>query len=427
MRVVLGVLLAVSWCAAVNAWAAEGPPVRAGESTSLENTLGTTSSGRPTPASIGPFKIAGPDGTSWLRIRFFGQMMVRCTSLDAGGGGSRTETTTMGARRIRPILELNLPEPRLFFRLHMSAAPHSLELMDMYFDIGVPKGFQARLGQYKVPFTQYRIQSFQRLTLVDWPITTRAFGAERQMGFAVHNGYENTGGNAFVLGIFTGVNARRAHAVLLPLVYGEEVHNPSDLADPGRPAEFHPELFLHLLHKYGEMDVSSPSDEKRGPLRYSIGFSAAYDFDPEGHQDFALRLASEMLAKYRGISLNAVAYAGFSEMWDPAEAQDEARTELAMVGLLIEPAYRINSRYEVAGRYALVDLSDDLLEDISRWTGAPPSAPAAAREEEFRAGLNVYLAGHALKWQNDFGALRHHREGQYLTDYVFRSQFQLAF
>jgi hypothetical protein len=175
------------------------------------------------------------------------------------------------------------------------------------------------------------------------------------------------------------------------------------------------------------MDVRSASDKKRGPLRYSIGFSAAYDFDPEGHQDFALRLAPEMLAKYRGVSLNAVAYAGFSEMRDPAEAQDEARTELAMVGLTIEPSYRINSRYEVAGRCALVDLSDDLLEDISRWTGAPESELPAGREEEFRAGLNVYLAGHALKWQNDFGALIHHRGDEDLTDYAFRSQFQLAF
>lgn len=429
MRVVLWLLLLAAWCADGDAASAKEPPGTAGEYTSFETTLVTNPSARSPLASLGPFKIAGPDSMSWIRIRFFGQMLSRYLSLERGGGKSRAETTVMRARRIRPILEMNLLEPHLFFRLHMSAAPNSLELMDFYFDLGINKEIRVRFGQYKVPFTQYRIQSFQRLTLVDWAITTRGFGAERQMGFAVHNGYESAGANAFVFGVFTGVNARNAHAVLLPLAYAEDLPNPSNLADPGPAAEFHPELCLHLLHKYGEIDVRSASDLKRGSLRYSLGFSAAYDLDPEGHQDFALRLAPEMLAKYRGVSLNAVAYAGFSEMRDPdnAEAQDEARTELAMVGLLIEPAYRINRRYELAGRYALVDLRDNLLEDVSRWTEPLPSQPQAEREEEFRAGLNVYLAGHSLKWQNDFGALVHHLGDGHLTDYELRSQFQLTF
>ena len=75
----------------------------------------------------------------------------------------------------------------LKFKLHLSTAPPSLELMDYYLNYRAKKEhLQFRFGQYKVPFTRYRIQSFQRLTFVDWSIVTRYFRAERvakQLGF----------------------------------------------------------------------------------------------------------------------------------------------------------------------------------------------------------------------------------------------------
>jgi len=148
----------------------------------------------------------------------------------------------MRARRIRSTFTVSRPEYETVFRLHLSPAPGSFELMDMYFNAGLTSQLQLRVGQYKMPFTRYRIQSFQRLTFVDWAIVTRYFGAGRQIGFSLHNGYEGPPRFAYAIGIFSGVIARAAHATGFPLLFGEKLTNPSDLSGSALKSEFHPVL-----------------------------------------------------------------------------------------------------------------------------------------------------------------------------------------
>ena len=169
--------------------------------------------------------------------------------------------------------------------------------MDFYFNYQIGRHLQLRYGQYKVPFTHYRIRSFQRLTFVDWAITTRYFGAERQMGIALHNGYERPSECAYAFGIFTGVNARASHNTALARLYDQELPNRSDLSNPGPKAEFHPELFLHLSLNANGIRVRSDTDKERCGPRYSIGLSAAWDLDPVTGRDYVLRLAPELLIK----------------------------------------------------------------------------------------------------------------------------------
>ena len=153
--------------------------------------------------------------------------------------------------------------------------------------------------------------------------------------------------------------------------------------------------------------------------------------------------------KYQGLSICTIGYAGFAEMGEPA------RTELAMLGGLLQTAYRINDRYEISARYAVVDLKDALVNDahnaacqsvvaaheLQSSVTDPTSAavyssgslsycedgPQVLREEEISIGFNTYILGHTLKWQNDAGWLRHERQDEDRTDYVMRSQFQLIF
>lgn len=402
-----------------------------------------------TPASVGPFRLASPDSSSWLRFQFAGQLRVDFESRDQGGEKSRSNDLTMRARRLRPIISVDLPKQRLLFRLHLSAAPGSLELMDFYFNYKARPQLQIRYGQYKVPFTRYRMQSYQRLTFVDWAIVAKGFGAERQMGFALHNGYEKPPKYAYAVGVFSGVPARASQAVYLSKIYGEETLNPSDLANPGPRAKFHPELFLHLAYNARGIRVRSDTDEERGGLRYAAMFSAAWDLDPRPHHDLQLRLAPELLTKYRGLSFSAIGYAGFAELGAAA------RTEPVMLGGLFQTAYRVNNRYEISARYAVVDFRDAVTDDASeaarqflpgaheRLRTLVYTRPAGGRsddtaansenpaqvlgEEEITIGFNTYLTGHTLKWQNELGWLRHRRRDDNRTDYVMRSQFQLTF
>jgi len=387
------------------------------------------------PSSIGPFELADSEGNSKIKFQFVGQLWLYYENRDNGSGNDRTSGLYMKARRIRLSLQGDIIDPNLSFKLHLSTAPKSLELMDLYLNYKIDTRLQFRFGQYKVPFTRYRIQSFQRLAFIDWAITTQYFGAERQMGFALHNGYEKPPAWGYAVGVFTGANARASHAVGLPKVYGEEIVNPSDLIDPGPTAEFHPELFLHISRNANNIQLQSSTDAKREGWRHSASLSAAWDIDPTEFQDFRYRFAPEVLIKYQGFSLLGIGYAGFSDVNEPSQ------TKLTMLSGLVQTSYRLNKSYEVCLRYAIVDFQD-VLTDYAKSRSQQliddsdndpdvikqyQNAGKVNREEEITLGFNKYIIEHFLKWQIDFGRLRHSRDTETRRDYLIRSQFQLTF
>jgi hypothetical protein len=95
-----------------------------------------------------------------------------------------------------------------------------------------------------------------------------------------------------------------------------------------------------------------------------------------------------------------------------------------MLGALTQTAYRINTTWELAGRYAIVDYSDDLITDIERIGN---SADGTHRIQEITAGINCYFSGHSLKWQNDASLIRTDFGCRSDDEYRWRSQLQLAF
>ncbi|MEZ5357737.1 MAG: porin [Candidatus Zixiibacteriota bacterium] len=384
--------------------------------------------------TVGPFEISNADSSTTARLQCVGQFQTVYESKDLGPGKESDESIYMKVRRIRPTIVVSVPEYRTKFKLHLSAAPGAIELMDCYFDVAIRPQFQVRIGQYKIPFTRYRIQSFQRLTFVDWSLVTKYFGAERQMGLTIHNGYEKPSMYGYEFGIFNGVNARGSHAIGLSAVYGEEIINRSDLSESAPKAEFHPELVAHLSYNEEEIDVRSDSDEKRGPLGISVGISAAWDLDPVQYEDLAVRLSEEILFKVNGASCMAAHYLGFVRMGD------SHRTQLAFTGILIQCAYRVNSRVEFSLRFTEVDTEKDIRhaaysrgqaivnatmdsDIISQYK----NAGMILWEKEGTVGFNVYLDGHGLKLQNDFGFTTHDRMDGDRTDYLVRSQLQIAF
>lgn len=399
-------------------------------------------------SSIGPFEISNADSTGKIRLQFAGQLRAQCETRDAGPGMERNEKSSTEARRIRLIFQGDFPQQNLTFKLHLSLAPGSLELMDIQFDYRWHGSNYIRIGQYKIPFTRYRIQSFQRLTFADWAIVTKFFGAERQLGLTFHNGYEKPPTWAYEIGVFSGQNARASHAVGLAGIYGESIANPSDLAHPGPKESIHPAIFAHVSYNPGAITVQSDSDDKGGHLRGSVGVSAGWDFDPRPYQNLTGRFAPEILLKYRGASISGVGYLGLVDLG----CNHAIRT--GMTGALVQAAYRFMSRYEVSARYAIVDFSYELTSAaygraqhmiaVARHEAELSDSPLAQREldaiiaqykdagfvlgeEEITVGFNIYIEGHSLKWQNDGGRLLHHRRDGDRDDYVFRSQLQLAF
>ncbi|MBU1320388.1 MAG: OprO/OprP family phosphate-selective porin [candidate division Zixibacteria bacterium] len=370
-------------------------------------------------ASIGPFEISNADSSSKIRLQFVGQLRTILESRDQGANRDRQNTGRTEARRVRLVLSGSILKPNLSYKLHLSAAPGSSELMDFYFDYRIADRMQIRCGQYKVPFTRYRIQSFQQLTFADWSIVSTYFGAERQMGISLHNGYEQPAEFSYVVGLFTGVNARASHAVGLSKLSGMALSNPSDLSEPGSNAGIHPELFLHASYNANGIKVQSDSDEERGGFRYSAGVSAAWDLNPVSKKDLAGRIAPEVLMKYRGASAACVGYAAFGGISDPSSS------ELVLLGGLFQSAYRFVRNWEVSARYSVVDVRSSLIDELLE--EKPISADAQVRREhEITLGVNIYVMGHNLKIQNDLTWLRHSYISKSLDDFVARSQCQLA-
>lgn len=388
----------------------------------------------PLASAIGPFEIVSSDSNSVLRLRLVSQLQTVWESKETGGSQDRESALFMKARRIRPTVTVSIPEYETNFRLHLSLAPGSIELMDLYFDTRLLSTSHLRVGQYKIPFTRYRIQSFQRLTFADWSVVTKYFGAERQIGLSLHNGYEKPPRVAYAFGVFNGVNARASHATGIASVFGEKVANPSDLSESSPKAKFHPELACHIAYNSEGIDVGTDSDAEGGELRYSVASSFAWDLDPADYQDLAVRAAQECLVKYRHFSFMGAGYLGFTPVGE------SLRSRIAMTGLLAQTSYRATDRYEVSLRYAFVNIDNDIAntahsraqtiisetdnEDIAQQYR---NAGAVLEEHEGTLGFNVYLDGHSLKIQNDIGVSLHDRRDGDRTDYLFRSQIQLSF
>ena len=365
--------------------------------------------------SVGPFELSSADGASKVRIQLALQLRTTFESRYRRSSANRLERTWMEARRVRLILSGTVLRSELSYRLHLSTAPGSLELMDFHFDYEFDRQLRLRYGQFKVPFTRYRIQSFQRLTFADWSLVTRYFGAERQMGFAVHNGYEESAGLSYAAGLFTGVNARASHAVGLAELYDMALSSPSDLAQSGPKAKFHPELFVHVAYGANGIRVESDSDGERCGLRCMAALGTGWDLDPVTGEDFTGRIAPELLVKYRGCSVSGIGYAGYGR------TDRSSRVRPLMHGLLLRAAWRMTGSYEISIRYAVVDFRDALVDDVVEVTQTPADEQIRL-EQEATAGFNIYIDGHSLKWQNDATLQRHSSDLNARNDIVIRSQ-----
>ncbi len=409
------------------------------------------------PEKIGPFELSSPNGQSSIRFGFAAQLLFTVTSKDQGSGQDRDNTVTAEIRRLRLKLSGSVLSKDLTYYLQLSTAPRSLEFLDWFLNYRFHTQAQLRLGQWKIPFTRYRIQSDKNLTFPDWALTTKYFGAERQMGLMLHNGAEKPEAIEYEVGVFTGVNARKSHSVNIAKIYGAPIDNPSDLSDIAPKVEFHPELVWHLAYNHNNIDVKGDTDMKGGPFRFMIGLSGSWDIRPKLAYDLKFRLAPEFLMKAHGFSLSLVYYMAWTDLQN-----DESLDGIAMMGGIAQASYIVKKRVEFALRYAIANVHDDLLQDARSWStsqiatvnedlAASKISPKEAndlisaynkagqckREQELSFGINTYIIGSYLKWQNDvtwkktttqkIQEITELKQETSRDDIVFRSQLLLTF
>lgn len=323
-------------------------------------------------------------------------------------------------RRIRPTLKGRLLSDATTWLLHLSTAPGSLELMDLWVDQGFHPQARVRLGAQKVPFSRYRLNSFKDLIVADWSYPTLYFGAERQLGVVLHNGADRPPELEYELGVFTGRNSRASNAVGLARLFGEKPLSPSALAASPASETMHPEVVLHLARSTPGMNVRRDSDLEGGPLRTSFGVSAAWDTDPDPRQDLRLRLAPEAQLKVCGLGLGATGYLGLFD-----GEQDAAHYTPGLWGFALRASLVLAERYEVAARWAEVRTLSGLRDELAALPAG--AADAMHAERDLTVGLNAYLLGTSLKATLDGSFLQHDRSSGTVRDARVRAQLQLAF
>ncbi len=387
--------------------------------------------------------LASADGNSSLTFALTIQMLFEDTYSGLGTDQQTNENDyRIRLRRVRPDLQGTLIDKNFSYRMYLNLAPGALEMMDIYIGYRFSKDVQLRFGVHKIPFTQYRVISFRDIHLVDWPITTKYFGSERQFGLTLHNGYKNTGPFQYEFGIYNGVNLRNSSGMGMSYVTKEESPTPMHLTHPnGQIDEIHPSFGLHLAYNHNDIDSGIVSDFEGGDFRMHTGFSIYWDPRAKAYRDYALRLAPELLMKCVGWSWIGLLYAGFYEQNGKME-----KTGLANLGASAESGYLIRKIFEITARYALVYNMENFRHDAARrgtilteqaLSSSDPDyidvlkqyekAGQVIMEHEIGLGFNIYLLEKLLEFSTDFSLLKHEKVGKDpILDFRARAQVQVA-
>jgi len=337
---------------------------------------------RKLPMRLGPVRIKIGKTDDWIGVGFATQLQFEYDQQFATAGFPKESTETLQFRRIRTTLSSSFIDGRIRSRFQINLTPSAFELIDMWFAFTRFKFATFRIGQFKIPYDRYRAQSFAALSLVDWAPTTRMFGSERQVG-AEMLGIGGFLKAEYAIGIFSGTNARAAHAVGITEVYGEVPRNPSDFGFGEVVSDFHPELAARAAKNFGKINTDANSDVTGSKeLRHSVGVGIAWDARPKATQDLGLRLSAEWLGKIRHIYMNVVSYLAWFKPWEGGKIL------YGPMGFMAESGYRFSLMWELALRYSVTYLTPWLRSDArsygaSQIANATDPADMMAREEQY--------------------------------------------
>jgi hypothetical protein len=376
------------------------------------------------PASSGPPRFQLGDADNRLRVEAIAQLRIDAV---AERVGDHAVDPTVEVRRLRLRLTGDLLRGALRPFLHLGFDPsRGTELFDLFVDVRIDGPWSLRVGQWKVPYTRWRINSFARLALGEWGPNLQWFGSERQIGLALHDGAERPPeGFELQAGVFTGVNARPVHGNGVSLVSGDPVPGHSALGGRNEAPRLHPELIVHAAWNGAGVDTSSELDRTReASVRASFGVSGAWDLRPDVWRDFALRLAPEAWLKWRGLSLLVLGHFGWRaravglDVGAQAEPDDLGR--LAASGLMTQLSYRFHVPVALAARVSWVFVDPGFARDARQRAAALVAAAPddAALARRYAAAGRVLEEGEvstAVSWELYEGFVTLWLEGAYLS------------
>jgi hypothetical protein len=278
-------------------------------------------------------------------------------------------------------------------------------LKDGWIDFGlVEDALHVRVGQMKRPFSRQWLTSATTLELVDRSITHSTYFPGRDLGLLFHNRILKCPKLEWALGVFNGPGN-------VPWFEGDVAVDPdtgeSRVSGGGFvnvPDRFRPAIVARLGYNHGGVKGYSEADLEGGGLRLAIATSGIVELGA-GDVDGNVRGELDYILKAHGFSTTGAVYVASEASGDFVDQSFDS------VGFHLQGGYLIAGLFQPAVRYALIDFSGE--DD---------------RVHKVLGCLSFYFFGHNVKWQLDGGARIHEDPlAGDLTDYVVRTQVQLAF
>jgi hypothetical protein len=342
--------------------------------------------------------FANEDETFQLKTLLRGQLRTESRRADIGGANLE-QKTNFQIPRLRIQFEGIAYGPNNAFKIEFDMAGRGFAILkDAFFDNSFSDKLKLRIGEWKKPINRQEMMSEFSRQFLEASLTTDFAGAGRDLGIALHNGYDKSPeGIEWAIGLFNGTGDR---ALKNPVLCTDPA-DPTTCVAPtptNVPADFQPDLVARIGYNQGGIKGYSEADLEGGPLRFAVGASYQLRFNdrPGDIGGFGRHSAVvDALVKVNGLSALVAGYLVKVGEDDPH------------FGALVQPGYfLVPKTYEVSARFAFRPTDADPDETIQEILGA----------------FTWYWEGHNLKWGTDFGVIR--TSGVDTTDLQIRSQLQ---
>jgi Phosphate-selective porin O and P len=277
-------------------------------------------------------------------------------------------------RRARIILEGHTYTKKLAYKLQTDFGKGFLTLKDYYFDVEFAKGTWFRVGQWKRPFSRQQITSSGRLEMTERSVTDRAFLGSRDLGIAIHNGYEKSPELEWTVGVFNGTGDAPRFVPTLDPTTGAVTGG----AFTNVPGKFRPVWVARVGFNGNRIKGYSEADLEGGPLRYAVGASIAVEGDNDDDNKSQQRAELDYVVKAEGFSVSG----GFYLMTDQTDIKLYDQ-DLSFLGVHVQAGYMLTPKIQAAARYSLIDARLDEARD----------------QQEIALTGNYYGFGHDAKLQ----------------------------
>ncbi len=310
-------------------------------------------------------------------------------------------TSNFEIRRGRLQLDGNLWGKDASYRFQADWGKGNLSLKDFFGEVALGHRTWLRFGQFKKPFSRQQILPFFRTEISDRAITDRAFGAGRDIGVSIHNGYEGSPRFEWTVGVFNGTgDATRLEGVtaIVDDTTGEVTIDSSKAKLTNVPRELLPIVVARVGYNHGKLRGYSEADLEGGPVRWGVGLSVQAEGDLDRDNTSNQKAELDYILKVNGFSTTGGLYAQTAQ--DGNSVYDQGKS---LVGFHLQAGYLLAKRWQFVGRYAVVG-------------DTATGGTQATDQQELAITANFYKHNHDAKF---FGAVRLFKNGDAkFTDFV---------